>query len=69
MGLDDGLREAISMSAPKIVTHYDPKPIPMRRWDWSATFDDYDGWPAPIGFGATEKEAIDDLEEEKLLRE
>jgi len=54
----------------KIVTHYDPKPIPSRRFDWSAVDDDtYDvdcdenGYfsRCPIGYGSTEQEAIDDL--------
>lgn len=45
----------------KIVTHYDPPPIPDRRWDWSAYDEDtYEGG-MPIGHGATEREAIMDL--------
>ena len=46
----------------KINTHYDAKPIPDRRFDWVATFDDYDGGDIdentasrdPIGFCRTE---------------
>ena len=51
----------------KIVTHYDPPPIPVRNCDWSAVDDDtYDGAPdthppCPIGYGATEAEAVADL--------
>lgn len=46
----------------KIVTDYDPKPIPLRQFDWSAVDDDtYDDVGGPIGYGATEQEAIDDL--------
>ena len=49
----------------KIVTHYEPKPIPDRRSDWDAIDDDtYDGAEdshCPVGRGATEQEAIDDL--------
>lgn len=44
----------------KIVTKYDPPPIPFRDCDWSAVYDDYD-LGSPIGHGATEQEAIDDL--------
>jgi len=44
----------------KTVTHYDPKPIPSRRFDWSATTADYEP-PQPVGYGATEAEAIADL--------
>lgn len=40
-------------------------PIPIRQFDWSAVDDDtYDGADdshCPIGHGATEQEAIDDL--------
>lgn len=48
------------MSSRKIVTKYDPPPIPVRFADWSATFEDYD-LGSPIGHGASEQEAIDDL--------
>lgn len=46
----------------KIVTVYDPPPIPLRDYDWHATFEDFDperGWP--IGRGATEFQAVLDL--------
>jgi hypothetical protein len=43
----------------KIVTKYDPPPIPFRDADWSAVFD-YD-LGSPIGHGPTEQDAIDDL--------
>lgn len=45
---------------PKIITHYWAKPIPDRRFDWSAVTDDYEPG-APIGYGRTEAEAITDL--------
>lgn len=47
----------------KIATYYCPKPIPDRSFDWSAIdADTYDGTPGqPIGYGATETEAIDDF--------
>jgi hypothetical protein len=48
-----------------IRTEYVFPPIPDRRFDWSAVDDDtYDGAEdshCPIGHGATEQEAIDDL--------
>ena len=51
----------------KIVTHYDPKPIPIRQFDWSAYDDEtYDG-NGPCGYGRTEIDAIADLLEQ--LRE
>jgi hypothetical protein len=48
------------MSQGKIVTEYWAKPIPPREFDWQAT---RDGWEpgCPIGYGATEAEAIADL--------
>lgn len=56
----------------ELSTSFDYPPIPARSFDWSAidanTFDaDWDGheWryvtSCPIGSGATEQEAIDDL--------
>jgi hypothetical protein len=58
----------------KITTHYDPKPIPVRVFDWSAIGSDTydaewlgaeDGWRGgPQGFGATEQEAVQDLMEQ-----
>jgi hypothetical protein len=50
-----------------IKTEYWAKPIPSRNCDWSAIDDDtYDGAEdsfCPIGYGATEQEAIDQLKE------
>ena len=57
----------------KIKTNYDPKPIPDRSTDWSACdVEVYDcdcdelGYfsLAPIGYGATEAQAIADLKEQ-----
>lgn len=46
----------------KIVTSFDYPPIPDRRFDWSAIDDNtYDGEGCPVGRGATEQEAINDL--------
>lgn len=47
----------------KIITHYDPKPIPLREFDWNAVYDGYEP-DDPQGFGATEDEAIMDLEDQ-----
>jgi hypothetical protein len=49
----------------KIRTEYVYPPIPIRSYDWCAVDDDtYDGPGSPIGSGATEQEAIDDLKEQ-----
>lgn len=52
-----------------IHTSFDYPPIPIRSMDWSAVTDDYDcdcdegGYFSrdPVGRGATEQEAIDNL--------
>lgn len=46
----------------KIRTNYWQKPIPDRRFDWTATEEDYEP-PMPIGYGRTEDEAVADLKE------
>lgn len=44
-----------------IIRVFDPKPIPLRQWDWEAyDFDEYEPGQ-PIGYGRTEQEAIADL--------
>ncbi len=52
----------------KVRTSFDYPPIPIRQFDWSAIDDDtYDGAEdshCPIGHGATEQDAIDDLLEQ-----
>ncbi len=47
----------------RICTSYDPPPIPGNSHDWSAIdYDAYDGQDSdPVGYGATEQEAIEDL--------
>ena len=45
-----------------IRVHYDPPPIPIRKFDYRAVEDDYD-YDRPIGYGQTRQEAIDDLKE------
>jgi hypothetical protein len=49
------------VSAPR--THHEYPPIPIRSFDWSAVLDDYEPG-CPIGYGATEQEAIADLMEQ-----
>ena len=46
----------------RIVTQHVNPPIPYRGYDWSATLDSYEPGDL-IGWGATEAEAIADLEE------
>lgn len=58
----------------KIITYYDPPPVPFRHSDWVAITDNYDAdWQgeedgyvshSPIGHGATEAEALADLMEQ-----
>lgn len=51
------------MTERKINTHYNPKPMPARGFDWCATFDDYEPGD-PMGYGATKEAAIADLHAE-----
>lgn len=48
----------------EIKTFYDPKPIPLRQFDWSAYRDNYEP-PMPLGYGGTEAAAIADLLEQE----
>lgn len=56
----------------KINTEFVYPPIPIRNFDWCATFDDYDcdcdqdGYFShdPVGYGRTKQDAIDDLLEQ-----
>ena len=52
-----------------IVTRYDPPPIPVRRFDWSAIDDDTHDEGRPVGYGRTEQEAVEDLMEQIEERE
>ena len=45
----------------RIITHYDPPPIPWRCCDWSAIDDETHDLGSPCGYGATEEEAIEML--------
>ena len=48
---------------PKIETTFVNPPVPSRAFDWAATFEGYDEG-GPIGRGATEAAAIEDLVEQ-----
>ena len=48
------------MTDRKIITHYDPPPIPYRGWDYCAMREGDTGEDL-TGHGATEAEAIADL--------
>jgi len=45
-----------------ITTHIKP-PVPSRYFDWTAVGDNYEAGD-PIGYGETEQEAINNLEEQ-----
>lgn len=48
----------------RILTEYDPPPIPSDKWNWSAVDDATYEPGSPIGYGPTEQAAIDDLIEQ-----
>ena len=52
------------MSKGRIITKFEPPPIPWRGADWRAQREEYDFGDC-IGLGRTEKEAIADLEQEE----
>lgn len=43
----------------KIITRYDPTPMPKRDFDWIAYYDEKDD--CYVGSGRSEQDAIDDL--------
>jgi hypothetical protein len=49
------------MSKRKIIVDYDPKPIPIRRFDYVAARAGSDPECCHVGYGATESDAIADL--------
>lgn len=57
--------DAHEIMAVGVLTFHSPPPIPVRCFDWVATLTDYDGAPdaghQPVGHGATELEAMQDL--------
>ena len=48
----------------KIITTHERPPIPVRDYDWSAAREDYEPGDL-IGYGKTEKHAIEDLLEQE----
>jgi hypothetical protein len=52
------------MTKPAMIILYDPPPIPIRDFDWSALRSDYEPG-MPIGRGATEEAAVADLLEQE----
>ena len=55
---------AIGTVSKIICVLYDPKPIPIRQFDWSAVRADYE-LGMPQGFGETREAAIADLLEQE----
>jgi hypothetical protein len=57
-----------NMKKKEIITLNTCPPIPLRNYDWEAYRDEWD-LRDPIGYGATEEEAIADLLEQEMERE
>jgi hypothetical protein len=51
----------------RLITRYDPPPIPRREFDWIAISEDYD-LGSHEGYGRTEREAIKDWIQEAVAR-
>lgn len=66
--LDSGYEDGDAPEPTKIITRYEPPPIPVRGYDWRAYLQEWD-IDDPIGFGATEAEAIADLQEQLTEQE
>ena len=47
----------------RVKTNFDPKPIPLRQFDWAAWDDDTLDYDSVMGWGANEEAAIADLQE------
>ena len=59
--LDDAMKAMVAQpKARKIETQYVNPPIPINNFDWQATYEGYDEGD-PVGHGATEQAAIEDL--------
>jgi hypothetical protein len=54
------------MHKSKIITRFDPPPIPVRHFDWRA-YEDDGVHENMVGWGSTEQEAKEDLE--RLIEE
>ena len=46
---------------PRIRTHFDPPPIPVRQFDWTAILENDNFEGTLVGYGATEEAARADL--------
>jgi hypothetical protein len=46
----------------RVITIYDPAPIPDRRFDWTVIWDGYEAGD-PKAYGATREEALEDFKE------
>lgn len=53
----------VQLTGGEVTTSFWLKPIPFRHYDWEATGVNYEAGD-PIGFGATEADAIADLNEQ-----
>lgn len=51
----------------RIITEHCLPPIPLRQFDWTATRDSYEPGD-PIGYGASEGEAVADLKQRESER-
>ncbi len=54
------MSDYIDFPSPEIVTRYDPPPIPVRFFDWSAVTQDYEPG-MPVGYGVSEEDAVTHL--------
>lgn len=60
--LGAGCKSGRSRGADRAIrTHYDPPPIPLRQFDWTAVLENDDFEGMLVGYGATEGEARADL--------
>lgn len=53
----------------RVITVQELPPIPVRRWDWCAYHDGEEELSHTHGWGATEKEALVDLEQIDVERD
>lgn len=57
-----GCKSGRSRGADRAIrTHFDPPPIPLRQFDWTAVLENDDFEGMLVGYGATEDEARGDL--------
>lgn len=56
------------MPQPRIVTHHNPPPIPLRQFDWCAYIEGEEE-RGQCGYGRTEEDAVTDLINNYLQQE